>query len=679
MVFYTSSDLLSGMTRAARHLLTAILTAGAAAAECLVVEVRDPAGLAVAGATVRAGSQSGATDASGAVRLCELAPARLDLRVEASDFAPASVPVDVPGRRLVTLALLPRVEPPVVVTGTPEPRQLDEVDRSITVIPVDNALVPGSWLADLLKMDPSVDVRERGVDGTQADVHVRGGSFGQTLVLINGHRVNDPQSGHHNLDLPLPVEAVSRMEVLRGSGSTLYGSDAVGGAVNVITRRPETAELRLSGGLGDFGWNRESISGAFRRGFWSQHAALARDFSTGLRPGRDYRHTALATESYLDTDLGATNVLFAYNDRPFGADGFYGAFPSWEETGTRLLAASHAAGRQRARFSYRRHSDHYVLYRDRPEVFQNFHTAGTWNGAWSYHGAVSSKVDFTGGVEGLLERIDSTNLGRRRRGRVSAFVVLQARPSPRLTLTAGLREEAYRRWRAVTSPTLAAGFRLGKGFKARGSLGHAFRVPSYTDLYYRDPANRGNPDLRPESAWTYEAGLDWWGRRGTTATAAWFHRRERDTIDFVRPSGAAIWEALNFHRLRFHGGEFEVRQRFGAGDVGLAYALMRASRRLTPGVASRYVFNFPRNSLAATARLPLGRRLVARTRLGAFNRPWHSTRALWDFALAGEAGRLRPFVQVTNLLNTYHEAFPGLAQPGRWIRGGVEIRVLSGR
>jgi iron complex outermembrane receptor protein len=667
------------MTPAARHLLTALFAVCPAAAECVEVEVRDPAGLPVPSAAIRTGSQSAQTDASGTARLCDLAPGRHFLRVQAADFDPASMTVQVPGRHTVTLSLLPRVEPVLVVTGTPEPRQLDEVDRSISVIPVDNALVPGSWLTDLLKMDPSVDVRERGVDGTQADVHIRGGSFGQTLVLINGHRVNDPQSGHHNLDLPLPVEAVSRMEVLRGSGSTLYGSDAVGGAINVITRRPEAAELRLSGGLGDFGWNRESVAGAFRRGVWSQHAALARDFSTGFRSGRDYRNTALTSESFLDTSLGATNFLFAYNDRPFGADGFYGAFPSWEETGTRLLAASQTAGNHRARFSYRRHRDHYVLYRDQPEVFQNFHTAGTWNGAWSYHGAVSPKVDFTGGVEGLLERIDSTNLGRRRRGRASAFVMFQARPSARVTLSAGLREEAYSRWRAVTSPTLAAGVRLGKGFKARGSLGHSFRVPSYTDLYYRDPANRGNPDLRPESAWTYEAGLDWWGRRGTTATAAWFHRRERDTIDFVRPPGAAIWEAQNFHRLRFHGGEFEVRQRFGAGDVGVAYTVMRASRRLTPGIASRYVFNFPRSAVAASARLSLGRRAALRTRLGAFNRPWHSTRALWDFALAGEAGRLRPFVQVTNLMNTYHEAFPGLAQPGRWIRGGVEIRVVSGR
>ncbi len=664
------------MTPGVRWVLTVLAAACAARPECVEVAVRDPAGLAVSGATVRSGAAAARTDASGTARLCDLAPGRHPLAVEAPDFAAASITAEVPGVRTVTLSLKPRVEPPVVVTGTPEPRQLDELDRSVTVIPVRNATAPGSWLTDLLKTDPSVDVRERGVDGTQSDVHIRGASYGQTLVLVNGHRVNDPQSGHHNLDLPLPTEAVERMEVLRGSGSTLYGSDAVGGAINVITRRPEAAELRLGAGLGDFGWNRESVSGAFRLGPWSQHTGLSRDFSTGFRPGRDYRNTAVATESYLDTRLGATSVLFAYNDRPFGANGFYGDYPSWEKTGTHLLAASHTAGSHRLQFSYRRHRDHYVLYRDAPAVFQNFHTAGAWTGSYTYHRPLASTADFTGGGEGLSESIDSTNLGQHQRGRASLFGVVQARPSARITVTAGLREEAYSRWRAVTSPTASAGLRLGKGFKLRGGLGHGFRVPSYTDLYYHDPSNRGNPNLRPESAWTYEAGLDWWGSRGTSASAAWFHRRERDTIDFVRPEGAAIWESMNFQRLNFHGVEVGVRQRFRQSDAGVSYTLIRASRELTPGAASRYVFNFPRSSLAASGRLALGRYLAIRTRIGAFNRSWHATKGLWDVALTGQAaGRVQPFVQVANALNTYYEAFPGLAQPGRWIRGGVEIRI----
>jgi iron complex outermembrane receptor protein len=656
----------------------ALLKAGRA--ECIRVVVQDPAGLPIANATVKpANGASSRTGAVGAAELCGLARGPHVLTVEAPDFAPASLTADAPGERTVKLALLPRVESPVVVTGAPEPRQLAEVDRSIAVIPVENPLAPGVSLTDMLKMDSSVDVRERGPDGTQADVEIRGGRFSQTLVLIDGIRVNDAQSGHHNMDLPLPMESISRMEVLHGSGSTLYGSDAVAGALNVITRRPEAGELTLYSGAGDFGWNREAASGGFRLGRWSQSLGVARDFSTGFRTDRDYRNLAAAAESFVDEPFGSTVVLFGYNDRPFGAGGFYGPYPSWEKTGTKLLAVHQTAGDHHVQFSYRRHHDQYVLYRDQPAIFQNLHSGGSWDGSYAYHRTITPAASLTGGVEALSESIASTNLGNHRRERASAFFVVEARLTARLTLTAGLREEAYRTWRGVTSPTAAAGFRLGKGFKARGSVGHAFRMPTYTDLYYHDPSNLGNPNLRPESAWNYEGGLDWWSRGGTSLAATWFERRERNTIDFVRPAGASIWQALNYQRLNFHGGEIAWRQRVRRAEIGAGYTILRASRQLTPGFASRYVFNFPRSSAVVSARFPMGRWATARTRFGAFNRSWQPTTALWDIALAGQAGRIEPFIQVSNALNTYYEAFPGLPEPGRWIRGGVQLHLFGRR
>src|SRR6185295_7647519 len=127
----------------------------------------------------------------------------------------------------------------IIVTGVYEPIALDEADRSVRVLPVkEQELLLNTWV-DALKLDPSLDVRQRGPDGVQGDVSIRGGSFGQTLILVNGMRVNDAQSGHHNMDVALPLEAISNIEVLRGSGSTMYGADAVAGVVNIITRKPE--------------------------------------------------------------------------------------------------------------------------------------------------------------------------------------------------------------------------------------------------------------------------------------------------------------------------------------------------------------------------------------------------------------------------------------------------------
>ena len=90
-------------------------------------------------------------------------------------------------------------------------------------------------LADVLRQDPSIDLEARAPDGVQNDVSIRGSSYAQTLVLLNGMRLDDAQSGHHNMDIPVPLDAITRVEVLEGSGSTMYGSDAVGGAINYPT------------------------------------------------------------------------------------------------------------------------------------------------------------------------------------------------------------------------------------------------------------------------------------------------------------------------------------------------------------------------------------------------------------------------------------------------------------
>jgi iron complex outermembrane receptor protein len=266
--------------------------------------------------------------------------------------------------------------------------------------------------------------------------------------------------------------------------------------------------------------------------------------------------------------------------------------------------------------------------------------------------------------------------------------VARLRPYERLSLSAGVREEVWQRWRVTTSPSFSAGYWLGWGFKLRGNVSHAYRLPTFTDLYYSDPASLGNAALRPEYAWNYEAGADWYSRGGWHASAAWFQRSEDDTIDWVQQPclepalcdnpalGVNLFRATNIRQLTFRGGEFSLRQRFRTSDVEFRYTVMRASAVPLAGVVSRYVFNFPLNSFSVSYRGSLTSRLAFKTRLGAFNRSWQPAKALWDAALIYHAGRWQPFLQSSNLFNTYHEAFQGLAQPGRWLRGGVQIDVF---
>lgn len=659
--------------------LAAVL-AVAAQPRCIEIEVTDPTGLAVPNARVSSGSSAKTTNEQGLAELCSPGA---EVRVASGGLAAVTraLPADV-ARLTITLDKLAPTATTVVVTGTTEPRALSEIDRSLTVLPVEERDTVSWSFADMLKQDSSVHVRERGPDGTQADLSIRGSGFDQVLVLINGFRVSDAQSGHHAMDLPLPLEAVEQVEVLHGSGATLYGSDAIGGTINFVTRKPEGGELKLMGGLGEFGWNRYGVSGAARRGIWTGTFSAARDFSTGFAEGRDFRNLAFSTQSYLDTSVGTTSILFAANDRPFGAKDFYGPWNSWEDTGTKFLTASQTLGRDsnvqhRFQFGYRRHTDHFILYKFQPDIFQNLHKLDSWQGAYTANGNWTSRIRWSAGTQYVAEDISSTGLGERLRHRVAVFGVLDMRPTEKMTLSASLREEAWKRGKVRTNPAASIGYWLGGGLKVRGQIGAAFRVPTYTDLYYSDPATRGNPNLKPEEALNYEGGFDWYGRKGTTVSATVFQRQENNTIDYVRDPGATLFEARNFQDLDFTGGEIEIRQRFApTAEVWANYTRLSASRNISTDAVSRYVFNFPTHQATLGYRGTLGDIFLVKTQVGVYERTWQSAKALWDVSIGWSRGKFRPFIQASNLLDTQHEAFQGLAQPGRWVRGGVEWRVF---
>jgi len=567
----------------------------------------------------------------------------------------------------------------VVVTGTFEPVPLEEMDRSVRLLDTsaDRRLL-GATVIDFLRLEPAVDLRQRGPHNVQTDVSIRGGTFGQTLVLLDGMRLNDVQTGHHSMNLPLPLEAYERIEVLKGSGSAFYGSDAVGGVINFITPTPVANEMSLRAGLGNFGTNQQRAATAFVGGRWSQQLWASRDFSSGFRENRDFRVLALASKSTLRSRLGTGSLLLAHADRPFGADRFYGNFNSWERTKIWFAAAQQQLGeRTQVAFAFRRHTDLFVLYRDRPQVFTNRHASEAYQGTFRRWERLGQNGRLHYGVETIHESIDSNNLGSHTRARGAGFLALDVRALGRFSFTAAAREEIYRGALSRLSPTASGGVWLAPWLKLRAAVGRAFRLPSFTDLYYHDPANRGSPDLRPESAWSYEAGLDWRAGSRLRGDFTIFERRERDGIDYVRRSPTDIWRATNISRLRFTGVEAALGVSVGRSQrLEFLYAALTGAQKAVPGVASRYVFNYPRHSGVACWEGELGGVFALRSRLGALQRYGRDPYALWDVFLARSRGRWRPFLQLTNLTAAVYEEIPGVAMPGRGIFGGVELRAI---
>jgi len=568
----------------------------------------------------------------------------------------------------------------IVVTGTWQPVPLEESDRS-----VESYALPASALlftspADVFSLDSSVQVQGRAPNGVQGDLSIRGGSFAQTLVLLNGIRLSDAQSAHHNLDLPVPIDAISNIEVLRGSGSTLYGSDAVAGVVNVVTRpvSEETPiEMRLRAGYGSFGTDEESGFLALKERVLSQRFSFERERSLGFRDDRDYRNFALASETWVATKLGLTRVFLSLLDRPFGADQFYGNYNSWERTKTWLASLRQELGTKTSiSFAYRRHTDLYVLLRNNPSYYTNRHEDETWDVTVRRHDSISKSAQLFYGGEGISDQVNSTNLGFHQRKRGALYGDLDVRSFRRFSFNAGLRQEFYGAGQTIALPSVSGGFWLSSKVKLRGAVTRAFRLPNYTDLYYHDPANIGNPDLRPEHAWNSEVGIDVHAADHWRGSFTFFSRHEGDNIDYIRANSAAIWQATNFGKLTFNGWEGSLNWSRSGQVIQLEYTGIHGIQNALGGYQSKYIFNYPSQQAVLGWTHTSARGFQMRVRAGVTNQEERPAYAVVDAYAAYTRWLLHPYARLTNLTDARYQPVLGVVMPGRAFLGGVEWCVL---
>ena len=270
----------------------------------------------------------------------------------------------------------------VVVLGGLAPVTQGESARTVIVLDTQQHRLAYQDLEDYLRTDASVDIQQRAPGGVMSDISVRGASFEQTLVLLNGLRMNNVETSHFNLDVPVPLGAIDSIQVLHGAGSTLYGSDAIGGVADFVTWTPEVDTLRLRAGAGSFGENEQGFLGALARKRWSEVLAGSREFSTGFINDRDYRTEDASSETRARSRLGSTELLFAGNDRAFGAAQFYGNYNSWERTkGWFAGGTQQFNDHTQAAFGYRRHSDIFLLERDQPDGYKNQHIDDGFEGS----------------------------------------------------------------------------------------------------------------------------------------------------------------------------------------------------------------------------------------------------------------------------------------------------------
>jgi outer membrane cobalamin receptor len=586
-----------------------------------------------------------------------------------------------PAQGLATPGPAVIVAPPetMIVLGSATPLPLAESSRAVLVLSTERSWLSAGSALDLLRNDSSLFLEQRGAGGAQADIVLRGGSFAQTLVLLNGFRINDSQTAHHDLDLPLPLEAMHSIEILQGAGSTLHGVDALSGVVDFLTAAPAESSFFLRAGAGSFAENEESMLAEAMRGRSSGRVTASRNFSTGFMPDRDYRNEDASAEDWIGSRFGITDLLVTASDRAFGANQFYGDDPSWERTKGWFASIRQELGSHTmAAFGYRRHTDEFVLWRSDPSAYENNHIDGSWQTSLRRITELPGKSKLSLGLESDGDSIRSNNLGIHARNRGAGYVDFDLRPSnQRWSLSAGSRLEIFSGGvRTVWGPQLAGTGRMTETLKLRADVGYGFRIPTYTDLYYSDPTTIGDPHLKPESAWSGDGGADWTASPRFSLTLTGFYTRQHDAIDYVRANSSDLWQAANLSGLHFSGVESTVNWLpYKSQIVHVAWTGLSGAQSALHGLQSEYVFNYPVQNVHATWTAALGHGLGLNNTVQLAQRYKGTVYPVWNAAVTRDQGRLRPYLRLANVTNTGYQEISGVRMPGRSITGGLALSL----
>jgi iron complex outermembrane receptor protein len=478
----------------------------------------------------------------------------------------------------------------VAVTASRVASTVQQTGRRVTVYTQrDIQLLSVNTVDQLLNVAAGVDVQSRGGFGVQSDLRMRGSTFNGVLLLLDGARLNDPMTGHFLMDLPVPLSEIARVEVLWGPATALYGPDALGGVVHLITKTALRSGRMVDTGLaaqidGRYGENNLYDAGGAARhvGTTTAVSVAATLQSSDGQPIRTdgqpvtYRDGApvrtdfrrRAGTSALAHNLGGATLYarVGVDDRDFGAWHYYTDFSSdkaRESTSTfwtqvRAIGDRNASTKWRAQASAKQHRDRYLY---NASATPSRHTSRMLNVQAQASRTVGA-VRVTGGASGQLRGIDSNSYGLHSDVFGGAFVRLRWTATPRLTLNQSLRVDYDPLYGVEPTPQLYLAYSLGPATLRAGG-GRAVRAPNYVERFIDSPVNKGNPTLDSEKAWSGELGLDLRPPGPVGLHLTGFARNTEDLIDYIRRDG--VFQARNLNGAT-RGIEAEARAEWSLGE-----------------------------------------------------------------------------------------------------------------
>ncbi len=602
------------------------------------------------------------------------------------------------------------------------PDVYSDAARIITVITRDQIKTrPAATLPDALKFVTGVDIRQRGPEGIQSDISIRGGTFDQTLILLNGINITDPQTGHHNLNIPLNLNLISRIEVLEGPASRVYGPNAFSGAINLVTSPEESSPLSVNASYGSFNSLSANISGHWKVGQFIHLVSAGYKKSDGYIANTDHEVSDYFIHTTGKINNGKLDFQAGYSNKEFGAQAFYTPkYPEQFEATKTFLTSLRYTSQGQVKFSpfiyWRRHTDRFELFRNE---------APGWYSTHNYH---RSEVIGSGITAWYLHRYGRTTIGSEIR---SESIISNVLGEPMTSHIKVSGEEAFytksadrygfslffeHRYR-IDRFSLAAGFLtqnrsgtkdhwevypgadLSIQLTANSSIfvsgGQSLRLPTFTDLYYSGPSNQGNPELKPEMVTYAEAG--WKGQyQGIQTHTGIYYQTGRNMIDWIRESSEEVWRTANHTEIRGKGFQASIsifpkklfKNRTPINIIALGYNT-NLQKKNEQDVISYYVLDYIRHKGTMQIEhrilenLSMNWSVLYQDRNGSYTE-FNNTQPtekeynpfwLLDSKLSYRKGTLTANIQVNNIFDHQYFDFGNISQPGRSIRGSITISL----
>ena len=550
----------------------------------------------------------------------------------------------------------------VIVSSTRIDLPLSENARSIQVITRENIRQAGvTTIADLLQQVAGVDIRRRGIAGMQADLYIRGGSFDQTLLLIDGIKLDDAQTGHHTLNLALPLEVIERIEIIKGPAARIFGQNAFTGAINIVTKSSldTTGVVNLQAGSYNQ-VNVESTVGTSKENF-SLLAHYSHKKADGYRYNTDFENQNVFLKGQFNKQNSPIDFIASFSERKFGANGFY-ALPSYtdqyEETQGSLIAFSSRINKGnwllKPRLYWRRGQDEYIFVRSNPAIYRNLHI--THKVGFAFDASNTNKLGQTGlGIDFANVSIASNNLGDRSRFMTTVFAEHRFLLSnDQLDITPGVAVTNYTDFGTQLFPGVDISYALSEALRIYGNVGYTYRIPTFTDLYYSDSTTLGNEDLKPEEALTEELGLRLIINNFQFSAAA-FLRQAENLIDYIRPTEEGRFEATNVREVNTHGVELEAKTQFKIGNqpqqLQAGYVYLKDDVKSIAVNTSRYTINSLRHHFTFNYRTNVTKDLSGSIAFKHAQRPMQDSYQVLDLFVQWQINNLRLSFSANNILN----------------------------